>query len=648
MEVIMGIFYFLPWWVKVVVIFIVTGVIGNITMHIIGSIDKKTIAERMCSDPALALKIVTENLESAVFTLEEYESQLHNIVQNTGYDKAMVKLAKFYAGEEGGDKKDMAQYQFWLEKAAKAGNLESIVRYYDFSDYDVKSDEYEAILCDLDNARTISEDEIHMVCYRKSIVYYKMEKMDMARQILENLNDSVLEEKSNHMLFLCLAKEGDMDKAEDIVQQMEKYGWVVPADFYLSMYQYHVLPKKGKEPDYETQIKYAEKYATCKDANETYANDMGCDAYYHLGENYWIGREKRCYRKANEYLMRAANKGDVRAKDILERFGVNGILVFPMQADKITYQFIGGYEFSVSKNTMKWLQLYYGIQYKATLIADDFKNQYRMKFHSFDALINGVHQLYTDQIVQMLRWCIFMLLSFGVDCYDAEDVIESCEDLALFSRVPMFEHGIEKIDDRAEQLNIQTAYAKATRGYWNGMGFGTTIHGAISASIKASVTAGIMNTGSKVLHSIGDSIAQSIDNAEINGMKNKLFNDPEIMNEFVNAVYAACLAVGCTARRMIETCSEIRLEALEGVVQYGGENISDVEDRTLTAKINNYLYLGDERVYVLLLERLRRNPLDETVFHRLYEYVHKQETSLENTKICTSMERYGYDFGILE
>lgn len=629
---------------KVIVICIVVIVVANLVVRITNSIDKKTIAERMISDPALALKIAVDS----TFSPEEFESQVLSIIQNTGYNKAMVKLAQFYASEEAQEKKDVEKSKYWLKRAALAGDLESILDYYGFSEYDVKSDEYENILCCLNKVKVVSEDEAHMVCYQKSIIYYKMGKSDMAEQILKNLDYPELNEKRCHMLFLCLARAGNMDRAEHALQYMEENDWAIPADFYLVMYQYYVFPKKDKLPDYETQIKYAEKYATCKDANEVYINDMGGDAYYHLGENYWIGREKRCYRKANEYLIRAANKGDARAKDILERFGVDGILVFPMQADKTTYQFIGGYEFSVSENTKKWLQLYYGIQYKATLVADDFKNQYRMKFHSFDALLKGVHQLYTDQIVQMLRWCIFMLLSFGIDCYDAGDVIENCEDLTLLPRVPMFEHGIEKIDDRAEQLNIQTAYAKATRGYWNGMGFSTTIHGAIGASIKASVTTGIMNTGSKVLHSIGDSIAQSIGNAEINGMKNKLFNDPEIMSEFVNAVYAACLAVGWSARRMIETCSEIRLEALEGDIQYRGENLSDIEDKILTAKINNYLYLGDERVYVLLLERLRRNPFDEMVFHQLYEYVHKQETSLADTKICTSMEQYGYDFGILE
>lgn len=644
----MDIFYFLPWWIKLIGICIVFGVVANIVMRITGSIDKKTIAERMYSDPMLALQIAMENWSSAVFTPEEYESQLLYIVQNTGYDKAMAKLAKFYAGEGGDDKKDMVKYRFWLERAAKAGDLESIMDYYGFLDYSVESDAYEEMLRDLDDVKADSEDEAHMVCYRKGIVYYKMGKIDMARQILKNLDYPKFDEKRSYMLFLCFVRERDMNAAESILQQMETNGWVAPADFYLTMYQYYTLPKADKASDYTAQIKYAEKYAASKDANEEKAKEIGGDAYYHLGEEYWIGKEFHNYRKANEYLLKAANKGHARAKEMLEHFGVEGILIFSMQAGERTYQFMSGYEFRASENTMKWLQIYYGIKYRAGLIADDFKNQYTAKFYSFDTLVNGVHQLYADQIAQMIRWCILMLLSFGIDCYDAGDMIDSCEDLSLLPRVPMFEQGIEKIDTRAEQLNIQTAYAKAARGYWSGAGFGTTIHGVIGASIKASVSAGIMNAGSKALHGIGDGIAKSINNAEIKRMEKRLFENPQIMNEFVSAVYTACLAVGRIARKMIEASCDIRLEALEGTVQYAEEDLTDITDKTLTAKINNYLYLGDKHVYVLLLEKLRRNPLDEEVFHLLYEYADKYEVSLDNKKIFHTIERYGHDFGILE
>ncbi len=625
---------------KFIVICIVVIVVSNIVVRITNSIDKKTIAERMISDPALALKIAVDS----TFSPEEFENQVLSIIQNTGYDKAMAELARFYASEKAEEKKDIEKSKFWLERAAAAGNLESILDHYGFSEYDVKSDEYEDILCCLDKVKPDSEDENRMVCYQKSIIYYKMGKPNMARQILENLDYPELNEKRYHMLFLCLVREGNMDRAEHVLQHMEENDWVVPADFYLIMYQYYNSPKDNKMPDYTAQIKYIEKYDECEDANKDKVSVIGGEAYYYLGQKYWLEGVTRDYEMANRYFIKAAEKGEVKAKEILEEYGVEGILVCPMRADRIKYLFMNGCELDASENTMKWLQLYYGIQFAVDLLSHSFKEQYMTNFRSFDDLINGINQLYMDQITQMVRWCIILLMSFGIDGYDAEDIVNSCADLSLLSRVPIFEQAVVALDDRADELNIKMAYTKATRTKWSGMGFGTTIPEAIGATIKASATAGIMNAGGRVLHGIGDSIARSIDNAEIRGMEKKILESQKIQDEFVDAAYSACKDVGQSVIEMIEANSDLKLEALEGSVRYEGENLLDLDGRTLDAKINNYSYVGDDRVYTLLLEKLRRNPLDETVFQRLYEYADK----CEDKKIYISFKRYGHDFGLLE
>lgn len=625
---------------KIIVICIVVIVVSNIVVRITNSINKKTIAERMTSDPALALKLAVDS----VFSPEEFESQVLSIIENTGYNPAMAKLAQFYASEEAAGKKDIEKSRFWFKKAAEAGNLESILDYYGFSEYDVKSNEYEAMLCCLDKVKPDSEDEARMTCYQKSIIYYKMGKTDIARQILENLDYPKLNEKRCHMLFLCLVRVGNWDRAEHVLQQMEENDWAVPADFYLTMYQYYKSPRDNKEPDYAMQIKYTEKYEKCGDANRDKASVMGGDAYYYLGKKYWLEGANRDYEMANRYFLKAAEKGEVGAKKILEEYGVEGILVCPMQVDRTTYLFMNGCKFDVSENTMKWLQLYYGIQFAADILSGYFKEQYTTNFHSFDNLINGVHQLYTDRITQMVRWCIVLLMSFGTDGYDAKDIVDNCKDLSLLPRVPIFEQAIEMLDNRANALNIETMYTKAMRTKWSGAGFGTTIPSAIGATIRASVTAGIMNVGSRVLYDIGDSIARSIDNSEIRGMEKKILENQKIQDEFVDAVYSACQDVGQTVRKMIEANSNLRLEVLEGSVWYEGEDLSSLDDRTLDAKINNYSYFGDDRAYTLLLEKLRRTPLNKVAFQRLYEYANK----CENKEVYSSLKRYGHNFGLLK
>ena len=625
---------------KFIVICIVVIVVANIAMRITNAIDKKTIAERMTSDPALALKVAVDS----AFSPEEFESQVLSIIQNTGYHKAMAKLAQFYASEEAKEKKDIEKSRFWLGKAAEAGNLESILDHYGFSEYDVKSDNYENIICCLDKVNPDSEEEAHIVCYQKSIVYYKMGRPDMAKQILENMDYPKLNEKRNYMLFLCLARVGNLDRAERVLQQMEENNRTIPAEFYLTMYQYYKSPKDKQEPDYEAQIKYTEKYDICEDANRDQASVMGGEAYYCLGEKYWLEGADRDYEMTNKYFIKAADKGEARAKKILTEYGIEGILVCPMRAAQITYSFMNGCKLTVSENTMKWLQLYYGIQFASGIRSNYFKEQYMRNFRSFDDLANGVHQLYTDQITQMVRWCIILLMSFGIDDYDAEDILNGCGDLSLLLRVPIFEQAIEEIDDRANALNIKTAYTRAARTKWSGAGFGTTIPAAIGATIKASAAAGIMNAGSKAFHGIGDSIARSIDNAEIRGMEKRVLESQEIQDEFAEAAYTACRDVGQTVLEIIEESGDLRLEVLEGSVQYEGESLACLDDRTLDAKINNYSYVGDDRTYTLMLEKLRRNPLDETVFQQLYKYADQ----CEDKQVYISLKRYGHDFGLLE
>ena len=102
--------------------------------------------------------------------------------------------------------------------------------------------------------------------------------------------------------------------------------------------------------------------------------------------------------------------------------------------------------------------------------------------------------------------------------------------------------------------------------------------------------------------------------------------------------------MGQTVLEIIEESGDLRLEVLEGSVQYEGESLACLDDRTLDAKINNYSYVGDDRTYTLMLEKLRRNPLDETVFQQLYKYADQ----CEDKQVYISLKRYGHDFGLLE
>ncbi len=114
-----------------------------------------------------------------------------------------------------------------------------------------------------------------------------------------------------------------------------------------------------------------------------------------------------------------------------------------------------------------------------------------------------------------VEWGIKLLMSLGIDYYDANELLALCNDLSLLPRVSNFEQGLDSIDKRAAQLNLETEYRNTMRRHWVGGEFRTTIGGTISTAIKGSVAAGIMNAGSGVLHGIGNSIVKAINNSEI-------------------------------------------------------------------------------------------------------------------------------------
>lgn len=685
MNTILGIFYVLPWWLKIIVVLIVVGIPINIYENIRKSFERvngrREISEQININPELALQTSVKGLESDVFTLDEYEGHLLKIAENTGYIDAMVKLAELYSGTKYGDKKDDKKSLFWKECAAKAGDLGSIVDYYGFSDYDISSDAYDEIFSCLDYVKTTSQNEEDLVNYMKGVVNYKRGMFESAKQLLAKMSSSDFKKAGRYMIFRCFMKESNISAVENMLDDLEKDEFKIPAVDYLYLYNYYVLKRENAEPDYVAEIKYVEKYGSseeadyetvCRISGNTYYNvavaiehgrygfeknmgkslelyrkaaDFGyMDALYYVGMHFWTG-EFRDYYKANEYLLKAAQKGHSQAEAILERYGVDGILIMPMQVKQVSYHFMDGYELTASDDTMKWLVIFYGIQYKALVLSDQFLDLYKKTFQSFDELVNGVHQLYADQVARMLEWGIRLLMSFEIDTYDVEDIMNESEDLALFPKVPLFEQALEKIDDRAEQLNMQTAYAQITRGSWSGAGFGTTIGGTIRASIKASVAAGAMNIGSGILHGIGDSIVDAMNNAEIKKMGEKVFANSDIMVEFSNAVLMACLDIGNVLRGIVETHCKIELKPLKGIIKFGNECLADLDERTLKAKINNNLSVANtEYAYALLLENLRRHPLDGDILNQIIVLTIRRSSYGEQE--CKEVLRYAFDFGL--
>ncbi len=682
-----GIFIAVPWWMKLIMIIIILGIfqfIGEMISKPFEVISKnkklrtyeKTgdqISAVIDTDPQRAFQMIVENRKAGKIGELDYEAFLTKIAEATGNIEAMMKLTALHLGK--GDK-----YYYWLERAAKAGHLESITEYFGFSDYDVSSDKYEEMMQALDRVQEGFDHEKEEAAYLKGLVYYKQGDIDTAKQIFASIILEKEDKRRKYMLFRCAVQESDSVQAEKLLAELELDGFKISAAEYLNLYNFYTSIQDVSERNYEKELRYAEKYAAGKDADHETANEiMGksyyClavalekgthgfetdkekafktyekaasfenpEALYYLGKRYWSGTTVRNYEKANEYFIRSANKGYAQAKSFLEKYGVGGILVSSAQQEKITYQFLDNYALTASSNTMQWLQIYYGMQYKGKLLASAFEGMYAKSFGSFDQMVNGVHQLYTDSVAQMLQWSIQLLMRFDIDEYCAEDLIEICRDLSLLPRVPLFEQELERIDDRARELNAQTYYAKASRGTWSGAGFGTTLSGTIGATVKASIAAEAMNIGSSVLHGVGDSIVKSMDNKELNKMKKNLFENQQTKREFRNAVFMACLDILEVVMGIIEDRCGFGLR-LEGSVMFEKENLSELTDRVLYAKITNNLSIEKyEYANALLVEALRRQPLDADLFRQIVNLM-VQSGGVDNEIVCRSCIRYAGDF----
>ena len=669
----------------IIVILIAIWIISKIYKAVGGTVGKAKVAMQVGSNPDAALQTVIRNLELATFTVDEYTQKLIEIAETTGHAGAMVKLSELYTGEKYSVKKNIAKSKIWRQKAAEAGDLNSITEMFGFMAYDVADDAYDEMLRLLNNVKPADDNEAATRDYALGIVYYKRGDAAGARKLFE------IRAKTNgghkFMLAACFEKEGNFAEAERILLDMADNAWKGFAPAHKKLWSYYIDGNKGVKPDYLKALEYAQKYGESEGADKDTAEEMLGKAYCNLGTAHlngtrglekdvrkaydyyakaaelgepdaflpfglllWTGEAdgvfvNRNYFNANVYLSAAVEEGNPQAKEYLDKYGVDGIIVAPLHQKEAVYKLLNGYELTATAKTLTSIQLYFGTRHKSALTAHAFADSYASQFNSFKELMGGVFTLYGESVALMLQWGINLLMSAGIDSYDAAEIMGRCEDLGLLHRIPKFERGLETIDRRAAELNMNLTYTQAARRSWIGGGIGTTIGGTIGASIRGSVAAGAMNVGSGVLHGIGDSIVKGMNNSEINGMLKKLYKKPDTALEFRNAVESVCNDIGDAIIRIMEENGDVGLEQLAGEIAYNGENLGDIDDKALDAKIKNNLAAGNlEYGYALLLEKLRRRPRSSSVLNQLYDLTGKLSKAADGSDIEV-LKRYSGDFG---
>ena len=456
-----------------------------------------------------------------------------------------------------------------------------------------------------------------IVEHLKGIVYYQSDKINEAKHyfsISAGSSNANVNNKSKEMLALCYIKEDNIPEAEKTVSGLESAGASVMSLIYLRIFSKYAAKGTDDSQNVEKSIMYAQKYVDRRAVDKNEPSAQGISAYAFLGEMYREESDSLKYDAANDLLAYAADHVNEQAKNILKQYGVEGVIVKRGNVKDIPVKFPNGYVITVDAKYNNYLQIYYAMQYKKKKIAQEFAAQYSKKFSSLNDVVNGVIQLYADSLAIMALWDNKLLLSLGYDDITSAEIISEAGNLSLLNRATNFEKKIEEIDKLAATFNINLAYSKATRARWTGVGFGTTISGTISAAVKSSVAAGIMNVGSSMLHGVGDSILKAVNKAEINRQEREVFESANTRREFVNAVYSACNDINKFVIRTIVNQQGID-RSLSGRFVFKGEELNQLDTRTLDSKITNHLDDDDiSYLYALLVEKLRRDPRNIDTF----------------------------------
>lgn len=154
------------------------------------------------------------------------------------------------------------------------------------------------------------------------------------------------------------------------------------------------------------------------------------------------------------------------------------------------------------------------------------------------------------------------------------------------------------------------ALKHASRGYWQGGGFG------IAGAIKGALTASAMNAVGDVFHGIGDFISESFHESKIEKMKEEIFHDPHTRPILSNAIVNCCLG------SFWGLIAELDKHNLNSSIEIKPNEASVIYTNALRYANN------DTQLLDLLVRSILLNPFDPKPYHTIYtKFPHTQGLS---------------------
>lgn len=209
-------------------------------------------------------------------------------------------------------------------------------------------------------------------------------------------------------------------------------------------------------------------------------------------------------------------------------------------------------EFTIKGHKLKFDSSYKEYTEKRTAFFDEFIAGFEKRATEFRRTFKGIEDcdqkvieitnFGQSEINQCIKQGHKFLLSSEIYGISQDNLIQhiraSLENGCYEKRLGEFEEGYLRIVATDEQWKEYRQMKKASRGHWEGGGFG------VSGAIKGAVTAGAMNAVGNAWHGIGDLISSGIDNHFIKKQKKEYLDSKDWIQIFfagivddINAIF---------------------------------------------------------------------------------------------------------------
>ena len=185
---------------------------------------------------------------------------------------------------------------------------------------------------------------------------------------------------------------------------------------------------------------------------------------------------------------------------------------------------------------------------KAESLEEEYIKFYKSRKHTFVGLFDEEIPEVVQKVTSAVRFGVDVLMEYGIDDIDdtmlANMVVQSGN---IKESLGYIYAKAGEIQRYAENLGDYRDIKKASRGHWEGGGFGVTV------AVKGAIVAGAFNIGAGAFHGIGDTLTKASDKAKISGMKQELAIDPRVATCLFDTVYDFSTKVFyCVEKLLIE------------------------------------------------------------------------------------------------